>query len=48
MIKSGCPEQICNKCGKARKLVYEVIGTAKQKWGKGIKMEEIVGEGSVF
>lgn len=26
MIKSGCPQFICNKCGKAREKIYNVVG----------------------
>ncbi len=26
MIRAGCPEFVCNKCGKPRENIYEVIG----------------------
>jgi len=37
LIKVGCPEQVCRKCGKPRELIYERIpkhGVAKPTSGK--------------
>lgn len=33
MIKCGCPEFVCPKCGKARVKVYETIGKKQVSWG---------------
>lgn len=32
IIKAGCPEQVCKKCGKARVIVYEKVGEKLRRW----------------
>jgi len=33
MIKAGCPQWICKKCGKARVRIGKVIGKERVSWG---------------
>lgn len=35
MIKAGCPEFVCNKCGKAREKIIEKDGRIRQHWAPG-------------
>lgn len=39
-IKAGCPEFVCNKCGKPREKIYEIIGETKYPPIGGIKQTE--------
>jgi len=34
MIKAGCPEFVCKKCGKAREKVIEKDGEFQRRWSK--------------
>lgn len=33
-ILAGCPEFICNKCGRPRTKVYEKVGEEQRRWSK--------------
>jgi len=37
MVKAGCPEFVCNKCGKARENITERTGYNKEGWSKAKK-----------
>jgi len=43
MIKAGCPEFICRKCGVARKKIYEFTGNHIGQRGYGSKTAEHIG-----